>query len=57
MYAKADEQKRLVFRQTMDAPVAEYMTAGYRACRVLLTVDIVANVTTRRWVQHEHGEE
>jgi len=38
------------------APVAEYVTTGYRARWVLLTVRIIANIAAGRRVQHEHGE-
>lgn len=40
-----------------DAPVAEYVTAGYRARWVPLTVCIVTDIAARRRVQDEHGEQ
>ena len=41
----------------LDAPVTEYVTAGYRARWVSLTVGVVTNIAVGRWVQHKHSEQ
>lgn len=51
-----DEQNVSCLNKNDAAPVAEYVTAVYRAWWIVLNKGIIANIAARRGMQNKHSE-